>query len=81
MEAAIERRKKALEKARASHAELLEEQKTLAARIAQADEDDEAKATAYVERLDGDRARLYQTRVDVAAAAANVDLTIKPDKI
>ncbi len=80
LEAAIERRKKALEKARASHTELLEEQKTLAARIAQA-EDDKAKAAADVERMEGERARLYQTRVDESAAAASVDLTIKPDKI
>ena len=69
LEAAIERRKEALEKARASHAELLEEQKALAARIAQA-EDDEAKATADVVRMEGERDRLYQTRVAEAASTA-----------
>ncbi len=56
-----------MDKTRASHAELLEEQKALAVRIAQA-EDDEAKATADVARMEGERARLYQTLADEAAA-------------
>ena len=70
---------RALEKAKVSHAELFEEQKAVAARIGQADED-VAKATADVVRMEGERARFYQTRVD-EAAAANVDLTIQPDKL
>ena len=72
LEAAIDRRKKGLEKTKAVVAELLVEQLALAARIVQA-EDEQAKSEADIERMEGERAMLYKARMDEASAAAKVD--------